>query len=111
MAGWASHRDALDALGVRIVAASADAREDLLPLAEELALSLAWGVTEEDAARFGGWWESRRRFVQPSEFLLRRDATVVNSTYSAGPLGRVAPEEAVRFVQGLRAREQSSQGG
>jgi len=59
------------------------------------------GVTREQAEVIGAWWEDRRGIVQPSQFLMRRDGSIIQSTYSDGPLGRLLAEDVLGLVNFL----------
>lgn len=59
------------------------------------------GVTREQAEAIGAWWEDRRGIVQPSQFLMRRDGSIIQSTYSDGPLGRLLAEDVLGLVNFL----------
>ena len=52
-----------------------------------------------DGDAIGAWWEERRNFIQPSEFILRQDGRVLSSTYSSSPVGRMDPQETLAFMQ------------
>ena len=98
MAGFEKLKPELDALGVKIVAASVDPLDKAREVAAELSFAVAYGVTRALADRIGGWWEERRAIIQPSEFLVAADGKVRASTYSSGPIGRVDPGDVVKLV-------------
>ncbi len=105
MAGFAKLRADLDALGVRVVAASVDAEDKALDVAKELNFPVAHGVTREDAEKIGAFWDGTRKFIQPSEFIVRgEDGKIVSSTYSASPLGRVDAADVVSLLEFIEAR-------
>ena len=56
------------------------------------------------ADQLGSWWEDRRQFVQPSEFVVAPSGKVVAATYSSGPLGRIEATDVVRLVDFLEAQ-------
>ena len=89
----------LEALGVKVAAASVDSLVEARQTAAELSYPLGYGVTREVADRIGAWWEDRRGIIQPSEFLLDAAGKVRASTYSSGPIGRVDPGDVIRLVQ------------
>ncbi len=70
-------------------AASVDTGENATKMAADKSFPIGEGVTRGDVDTIGGWWEERRSIAQPSQFLMRRDGTIVQSTYSDGPLGRM----------------------
>jgi peroxiredoxin len=104
LAGFEKHRPELDALGVRIVAASVDSEDRALEVAKDLRFPVAFGVTREDAERIGAFWDGRRGFVQPSEFLIRADGRILSSTYSSSPIGRVDAADVVSLLKIIEAR-------
>ncbi len=98
MAGFEKIRPELDALGVKIVAASVDPIDKAREVAAELSFPVGYGVTRAMADQLGSWWEERRSIIQPSEFLVAADGKVRASTYSSGPIGRVEPSDVVKLV-------------
>lgn len=98
MAGFEKIKPELDALGVKIVAASVDPIDKAKEVAAELSFPVGYGVTRAMADQLGSWWEERRSIIQPSEFLVAADGKVRASTYSSGPIGRVEPSDVVKLV-------------
>ena len=99
MAAFEKAKPELDALGIKVVAASVDPLDKAKEVAAELSYPIGYGVTREMANRIGAWWEERRSIIQPSEFVLDATGKVRASTYSSGPIGRVEPGDVVRLVQ------------
>ena len=102
MAGFEEKRSELDALGVSVFAASVDTGDKAQEVADEVSFPVAGGVTRELADSLGAWWEEKRGFVQPSEFLMRGDGTIVQSSYSDGPLARLQAEDVCALVNFLK---------
>ena len=98
MAGFEKTKPELDALGVKIVAASVDPIDKAREVAAGLSFPVGYGVTRATADLIGAWWEERRSIVQPSEFLVAADGKVRASSYSSGPIGRVDPGDVVKLV-------------
>ena len=98
MAGFSKLVPELDALGIKVVAASTDPLDKAKEVAAELAFPVAYGVTREMADRIGAWWEDRRGIIQPSEFLVDAAGKVRSATYSSGPIGRVDAADVVKLV-------------
>ena len=98
MAGFEKLRPELDALGVKVLAASVDPLDKAREVAAELSFPVAYGVTREQADSIGAWWEERRSIVQPSEFLLAADGKVRAASYSSGPIGRIDAADVVKLV-------------
>ena len=106
MDGFSRAKDALTAAGVSsILAASIDTGDEAKEVADGLDYPLAEGVTKDQADALGAWWEDRRSIIQPSEFLLDGDGKVLSSSYSSGPLGRIAAEDVIKLVGRMEARK------
>jgi len=99
--------DAFKALDVSIVAGTVDSEEKTLEIAAPLSFPVAYGMTRADGDTIGAWWEERRDHIQPSEFILR-GTTVIASTYSNSPVGRMDPEETVSLIEHVNKRAKSS---
>ena len=98
MAGFEKLRPELDALGIKVLAASTDPLDKAREVAAELSFPVAYGVTREQADRIGAWWEDRRAIIQPSEFLVTAEGMVRSATYSSGPIGRIDAADVVKLV-------------
>lgn len=66
---------------------------------------MAHGVTREDATKLDSWWEDRRSIIQPSEFILNAEGKVLTSTYSSGPIGRMAAGDVVKMLNFYESRK------
>ena len=66
-------------------------------------------MTRADGDAIGAWWEERRDHIQPSEFVLSRSGTVMFSTYSNSPVGRMDPEETLTLIKYLNAMREKEQ--
>lgn len=98
MDGFAENREALEAAGAKIVAASVDDEEKAAETAEGKGFHFGYGVTRADADALGAWWEDRRGLIQPSEFLLNPEGKVMASSYSDGPIGRIDAADVLRVI-------------
>lgn len=85
-------------IGARVYAASVDNEEKAAELAENLSYPVGYGLTRADADSIGAWWEDRRGIFHATEFLLAQDGTVISSTYSSGPIGRLDAHDVVRMI-------------
>lgn len=65
---------------------------------------MAYGVTRQQADALGAWWDDRRDFIQPTEFMLTRKGKVMFSTYSNAPVGRMDPAETLTLIKFLNAQ-------
>ena len=70
----------------------------------ELSFPVAHGVTRDVADAIGAWWDTRRDFIQPSEFILDSSGRVLSATYSTGPVGRLDAKDALSLLRILKAR-------
>jgi hypothetical protein len=68
-------------------------------VADEVSFPVGYEVPRSVADTLGSWWEDRRGLIQPSEFLIREDASVVASSYSDGPIGRFDAETVLGVVR------------
>ena len=108
MAAYQSSLDALEELGVTVIAATVDDRETVAGMVREdgLTFPVAYGVTPESAAPLAPWWtadDRHGRYLQPMEFLVRRDV-VLGSMYASGPIGRMDVEQALAFIRSRERR-------
>jgi peroxiredoxin len=112
LAEWEQSKDELDALDVTVVAASVDSMEHAQEMAATgLSFPVAYGVTRDDAEKFGGWWsEDRGGFIQPAEFLLGRGGVVLGSMYASGPVGRMGADEVIRQITNRERRRREEEG-
>ena len=103
MAAFEEHKEALAEKGVKTLAASVDTGDDAKAVADEVSFDVAEGVTREQAEQIGAWYGDARHpeMVQPSEFLMKPDGTVMMSSYSSGPLGRVNPDDIIKVINFL----------
>ena len=104
MAGFGKERAALEAIGAKLVAASVDPLDKAKEVAAEVGFPIAYGVTREQADAIGAWWEERRQFVQPAEFMVGRDGKITDSSYSSGPLGRIDAADVVKRINFYEAQ-------
>lgn len=98
-------RDDLDSIGASVIAASADTLENASEVQKELGFPVAYGVTRDQAATIGSWWEDRRSIIQPSEFILDRSGKVISATYSTGPVGRMMPDDAAKLIKFVKGQQ------
>ena len=108
MVGFEKRKPELDALGIKVVAASVDSIEKAKEVAAELSFPVGYGITRAIADQLGSWWEERRGIIQPSEFLVTAEGKIRSATYSSGPIGRVDAADVitlVAFYDKLAARE------
>ena len=80
-----------------------DSLEKTQEVAEPLNFPVTYGVTREIGNALGSWWEERRDFIQPSEFVLNPQGKVMFSTYSNSPVGRMDPAETLTLIKYLNS--------
>ena len=109
MVGFAEHKAELDALGIKVAAASVDALDKAKEVADEVNFPVGYGVTKDDANALGSWWMPGREAIQPTELILNADNKVVASSYSDGPLARTQAADVISLVKiyDARAKQQS----
>ena len=98
MDGYSAHKEELDKLGVKVVAASVDDLENAKKIADQNNFPIGYGVTKDIADTLGSWWEERRHIIQPSEFVLNAEGKVMASSYSDGPLGRIDAGDVIKLI-------------
>jgi peroxiredoxin len=98
LAAFSDLKAEFDAMGTSILAASADPLNKASETQDGIEFPIAYGVTQEQADSVGGWWEDRRKIIQPSEFIIGSNGSVVSATYSTGPVGRLMPEDALKLI-------------
>ncbi len=76
---------------ITLFAASADPIEKAKETAEKLKITfpIAYGLNAERVSEItGSYYETERKFIQPTNFLIRPDKTIEVASYSSGPIGR-----------------------
>ena len=105
MVAFEEHKDALAEKGVKVFAASVDIGDEATEVANDVSFDVGEGVTREQAEQIGAWYGDARHpeMIQPSEFLMKDDGTVMMSSYSSGPLGRVNPDDVLKVINFLES--------
>ena len=105
MVAFEEHKDALAEKGVKVFAASVDTGDEAREVANAVSFDVGEGVTREQAEQIGAWYGDARHpeMIQPSEFLMKDDGTVMMSSYSSGPLGRVNPDDVLKVINFLES--------
>jgi alkyl hydroperoxide reductase subunit AhpC len=98
LAAFEKEADNLREIGASVYAASVDNEEKAGELAADLSYPVGYGLTRADADSIGAWWEERRGIFHATEFILAQDGTVVSSTYSSGPIGRLDVQDVIRLI-------------
>ncbi len=91
-------------------AAAVDSEEKTREVVDSgLSFPVAHGVTRATGEALGAWWDERRGYIQPSEFVIQRDGVVVHSTYSSSPIGRTDPGDVLSMLGFLEARRKAKE--
>ena len=64
----------------------------------KLTFPMAYDATKADGDLLGSWWSGGAGYIQPTEFLLGRDGTVLGAMYATGPVGRMGADEAIHYI-------------
>jgi peroxiredoxin len=111
LAAFEEKKGELAELGVSVYAASVDSEEKSAEVAGSgITFPLGWGVSREIGDRLGSWWDERRDYIQPSEFVIRQDGRILQSSYSSGPLARTHPDDVLSMIKFLKARAEQKKG-
>ena len=106
MVGFEKKKAELEAEGISVFAAAVDDTEKTAEVQKDVSFPVCHGVTRDVGDKLGSWWDERRDFIQPSEFVIRQDGTVVSATYSSAPIGRVEAGDVLSllgFLKKMRA--------
>lgn len=101
MDGFRALRQELDKRNIRLVAASSDPQDKAAEMAEKIGFPVGFGVDQAMIEGLGGYWQATRKFAQPAEFLLNPKNTIVQLSYSDGPLARTEAEDVLKLVDHL----------
>ena len=77
----------------------------------KLTFPMAYDATKADGDLLGSWWSGGAGYIQPTEFLLGRDGTVLGAMYASGPVGRMGADEAMRLItrrENIRKEEEGA---
>ena len=112
MAAYEAARAELDALDVTVYAVSTDNEEQATAVkGGGLSFPVAYGATKADADAIGSWWsDDRGGYIQPAEFLLGRGGVVQRAMYASGPVGRMAADEVIHYIQFRENRRRQEEG-
>lgn len=98
MVGFETLKNELAAVGAAVFAASVDPQDKAQLVAAEVSFPVGYGVTRAQSDSLGAWWEDRRSIMQPSEFIIDANGTVVTSSYSSGPIGRIDAADVIKLI-------------
>ena len=106
LAGFAAEKDALDGLGVRVVALSVDDEATSAATAAKNHLQFPVGHSADaDAVRAatGAFVNPTPHYLQPAGFVLGPDGTVKAAVYATSAIGRMLAKDVVGFVGYLKS--------
>ena len=107
MDGFSAAASELAENNVSVVAASSDPQDKAAEMADDLGFPVGFGVDEATASAIGGYWEARRNFAQPSEFVINPNGKIVQLSYSDGPLARTEAGDVLKMVAFLEKQRKS----
>ena len=85
-------------------AGSVDKLEDATTVQNELSFPVAHSVSRQTADTLDAYWSEEREIIQPTQFVMRGDGTIIQATYSDGPLGRILADDVCRLVAFLTSK-------
>ena len=106
LAGFAAEKEALDGLGVRVVALSVDDEATSAATAAKNHLLFPVGHSANaDAVRAatGAFVNPTPHYLQPAGFVLGPDGTVKAAVYATSAIGRMLAKDVVGFVGYLKS--------
>ncbi|MBS3780351.1 MAG: redoxin domain-containing protein, partial [Desulfovermiculus sp.] len=102
LADFQQAMDDFRAENMGILAGSVDALPEAQKTVKELGLSfaVAHGLDLDTIGQsLGGFFESEKRFLQPSGFLIRPTGTIEVASYSSGPIGRLKAADVLALTR------------
>ena len=112
MAAYEERKEQFAELGVSLYAASSQSLEHAeRVVAGGVSYPVAYGVSRKEANALGAWWQEERGYIQPSEFILARDGSVLGAMYASGPIGRMQADETLRFITNRERRRLEQEAG
>ena len=92
----------LKALGIEVLAASVDNQEDARRFVQETGamFPVAYGLDPERISELtGAFWETRRKILHATGFLIKPDGMRQRAVYAAGPIGRYTASDVIQNVK------------
>ncbi len=93
---------------VDVIALSVDPMDKAKETMEQqkLTFPVAYGLeVPRDAEKIGAFWEERRKIFHATDFILDSNKTVVDASYSIGPIGRIVAADALSHIQFFKRRK------
>jgi peroxiredoxin len=104
LADYAEHQKTFEKLDIGLVALSADSADDARAMAEEVGAEfpIVYGLeVPADAEKVGAYYQAAKKFFHATAAIVAGD-TIDTIVYSSGAVGRLDPENALRWVRHLR---------
>ncbi len=99
LAGFAAEKEALDSLGVKVVALSVDDEATSAATKDHLQFPVGHSADADAiAAATGAFVNPSPHFLQPAGFVLAPDGTVKAAAYATSAIGRVVAKDVAGFV-------------
>jgi peroxiredoxin len=111
LADFAASKSELDALGVKVVALSVDDQATGAALVQKHNLAFPVGHSadaDQTAAVIGAYTNDKPRYLQPADFILAPDGSILNAVYSSNAMGRIAPAEVKMLVSYIKAQAKAA---
>lgn len=108
MADFQSRIAEFEKENIKIIAASVDPADKTGAFAEKLGLTFSVGIdldAEAVSEITGAFYEGEKKYLHPSNFILRPDKTVEQSVYSSGPLGRLTAGDSLALIQYYKSQK------
>jgi peroxiredoxin len=112
LADYAATKDALDRLGVKVVALSVEDEATTGTLRNKHGLTFPIGVAanaDEVAAATGAFTNVAPRHLQPTSFILDPNGSVMAAVYATHAVGRLIAADAVTFISYMKAKASANQ--
>lgn len=87
---------------ITVIAASVDPNEKAREIVEKLEITypIAYGLNAEEISGItGAYYNEEKKFLQPTNFLVRPDNTIEVACYSSGPIGRFLAKNILHLVR------------
>jgi hypothetical protein len=64
--------------------------------------------SDQTAAVIGAYTNDKPRYLQPTDFILAPDGSILNAVYSSNAMGRIAPAEVKMLVSYIKAQAKAA---
>ena len=93
---------------IAVIGASVDPEEKAKETVEKLGISfpVAFGMDAEEISRLtGAYYDTKKKFLHATGFLVRPDGTVEVACYSSGTIGRFVAKDVLGLVRFYKSRQ------